>query len=285
MSLKKIITLLFIICASKAFAQHELLDKITDSITTEGKALFRSEWTSWYGTDVFEAKCPSKVPLSGGYFSYETGDNLINIFYSKGDNPDVLAAISFEKDLKSEHYILDTIRRPFNDQERDYYTIRKTAAKRATIDTTFRYFKNTSLNMVPLIQKGVKRVYALTGPKANGVVIFGNDYLMNFNNSNEITSVQRLHKSIIPFYNTADTSKAAKTTMHSHLPQTGDFITATDICTLMLYEKFTTWEQHYVISKNDISIWDCKKNNLLILTMEVWKKINEDQQKRHPDKQ
>jgi hypothetical protein len=73
--------------------------------------------------------------------------------------------------------------------------------------------------------------------------------------------------------------------MHTHLPQSGDYITATDICTLMLYAKFTTWDQHYVISKNDVSIWDCKKNQLVILTMEAWKKIAADQEERHPKKE
>jgi len=69
--------------------------------------------------------------------------------------------------------------------------------------------------------------------------------------------------------------------MHSHLPETGDFITATDICTLMLYEKFTTWKTHYVISKNYVSIWDCKKDDLVILTMQAWKRIIDDQKQRN----
>jgi len=122
----------------------------------------------------------------------------------------------------------------------------------------------------------------LTGTEAHGVVIFGNDYLINFNSKDEIESVKRLHKNIIPIYTKADSGKTTVATMHSHLPETGDFITATDICTLMLYEHLTPWGQHYVISKNDISIWDCKKNDLVILTMEAWKRIQEDQKTRHP---
>jgi hypothetical protein len=37
--------------------------------------------------------------------------------------------------------------------------------------------------------------------------------------------------------------------MHSHLPESGDFSTATDICTLMLYAQITKWKQHIVVSK------------------------------------
>jgi len=280
-----LISVVLLASATCAFAQHEELDKITDSISNEGKALYHSEWASWYGTDIFVAKCPAKRPLSGGYFSYETDNNLINLFFSKDAEPVVLATITFGKDFNAENYKLDTVPRKLNKIEHDYYMIRIAASKRAQSDTTFKYFKNTSLNIIPLVQKGVKKAYALTGPNANGVVIFGNDYLINFNEANEITTIKTLHKNIIPIYMKADSNKTILSTMHSHLPETGDFITATDICTLMLYEKFTPWSTHYVISKNNVSIWDCKKDILVILTMDAWKRIGADQKTSNPDKQ
>ena len=43
-------------------------------------------------------------------------------------------------------------------------------------------------------------------------------------------------------------------TIHNHQEETGDFITATDICTLMLYEKFAKWKNHIVVSKKYMSI-------------------------------
>jgi hypothetical protein len=280
---KTIFTFLLICCVIKLFAQYDRLNQITDSITTEGKALYSSEWASWYGTDIFTAKCPNIRPLSGGYFSYETNNELINIFYSKGNAPVVIASISFKKDFNVNNYKLDTVRRAFTAIEQDYYEIRTTALKRSLNDTTFKHFKNTSLNIIPIIQQNIKKAYALTGPETNGVIIFGNDYLLTFNKQNEITAVKTLHKNIISIKINADTGKAAVATVHSHLPQSGEFISATDICTLMLYEKFTPWETHYVVSKNYISIWDCKKNSLLILTMEAWKRIMDDQKKRHPE--
>ncbi|WP_295792535.1 hypothetical protein [Mucilaginibacter sp.] len=289
--MKKKLTLiiLHLICAAKLFAQHdavrEAIDRATDSIQTEGKALYRSEWASWYGTDVFLEKCPAKKALSGGYFSYETSDQLVNIFFSNGDSPKVIATISFGKDFNQDNYKLDTAERNLTNIERDYYNIRTVAFKRAISDTSFKHYKNTGLNVVPLIQKDVKKAYILTSPKANGIVIFGNDYLINFNNVNEITRIKSLHKNIIYTQAKADTGSAITTAYHTHLKESGDFMSATDICTLMLYEKLTTWKQHYVISKNDISIWDCDKNELVILTMEAWNKINADKKSRHPDKQ
>jgi len=263
--LKKIsLVTVFIIVAVSAFAQHERLNQIADSIKKEGKALYRSEWASWYGTDIFEARCPEKKVLSGGYFSYETPDNLVNIFFSKGENPFVLASIYFARDFNSNNYRLDTARRKFTANELSYYTIRTAAKKRAKIDTSFKYYKNTSLNIIPIINGDLKKVYALTGPNLNGIVIFGADYMLTFNSNNEITSVNTLHRNIIPIYNKKDTGNVTTTgTMHTHTPQTGDFITATDICTLMLYEKIAKWQTHYILSKNYVSIWDCKKDDLL----------------------
>ncbi len=282
---KTAVLLILLVCVIRAFAQHERLGHIADSIVTEGTALYHSEWASWYGTDIFVDKCAAKRSLSGGYLSYETNNNLINIFFSKGDDPLVIATISFEKDFNPGNYKLDTVERKLNKTERDYYTIRMAALKVATSDTTFKHYNNTGLNVVPLIQKDAKKAYILTSPKPNGVIIFGNDYLVNFDKGNEISSVKRLHKNIIPIYTKADSGKTITGSIHSHLPETGDFITATDICTLMLYEKFTTWNTHTVISKNYISIWDCKKNILAILTMEAWKKIDEDRKPPHPNKE
>jgi len=43
----------------------------------------------------------------------------------------------------------------------------------------------------------VKKVYVLTGPQQNGVVIFGNDYLLTFDKNNKLTLKKQLHRNII----------------------------------------------------------------------------------------
>jgi hypothetical protein len=282
---RTIILIAFLSGATEVFAQRDRLDFITDSIVNEGKALYRSEWASWYGTDIFLAKCPDKKSLSGGYLSYETADSLVNIFFSKGDAPNVFATISFGKDFDSKNYKLDTGTRKFTPVENALFSIRTAALKRALSDSAFKRFKNTGINLVPIIQKDVKKVYILTSPEMNNMVVLGNDYLVNFDSEDQVTAFKKLHKNIQFLSTKADSGKTADVAMHTHLPESGDFITATDICTLMLYEKFTTWKQHYVISKNDISIWDCKKNQLFIMTMEAWKRIQDDQETRHPKKE
>ncbi|MEN0054142.1 MAG: hypothetical protein AAGC65_10755 [Mucilaginibacter sp.] len=285
------VRVLILICtllafASKTFAQHKDTQRITDSIVNEGKALYRSEWASWYGTDIFFAQCKEKRALVGGYISYETPTGLNNVFFSKGNDPVALGTTSFGNDFNEKNYKLDTITRKLNASEKELISIRQAVVKRMGTDTIFKYFNNTELNPIPFIKNGIKKVYILTGPKANGVVIFGNDYLVSFNKQNNITDIKRLHKNLIaiPYHQaTADSSKTERAAAHSHLPETGDFITATDICTLMLYEKFTTWKQYYVLSKNYVSIWDCKKDDLFEMTMEAWKKMEEDHANRQPN--
>jgi hypothetical protein len=82
---------------------------------------------------------------------------------------------------------------------------------------------------------------------------------------------KRLHKNILFLeYNNKSDEKGS---MHTHLPETGDFITSTDICTLMLYEKFTQWEQYLVISAKYVSFWNCKSNILTVISLKAFDRI------------
>ena len=235
---------------------------------------------SWYGTDIFLEKYKDRENV-GGYFSYSDNNIAKCVFFSKGDTSKVIGTISFDSSYNVNNAQVDLTEREFTTNENELHLIRKIALKTINSDTLFKHYKNTNLNLIPIISNGEKKVYVLTGPKENGVVIFGNDYLLTFNANNQLVNKKQLHRNIISinYGNTKDTTVVG--TMHSHLPETGDFITATDICTLMLYEKFAKWQQHYVISKNYVSIWDCNKNILAILTKQAWDNINNDQKKRH----
>src|SRR4030095_6186360 len=84
--------------------------------------------------------------------------------------------------------------------EKTLYTIRRKALEEINTnkDSLFKFYKNTSLNLIPIVYKGEKKVYVLTGPSVSGVVVFGNDYLFKFDENNNILSIKRLHKNIIP---------------------------------------------------------------------------------------
>src|SRR5689334_25137465 len=78
-------------------ASHAQNNSQTDAIVSEGKAMYRSEMASWYGTDIFVEKFKYQRNNIGGYFSYVTANNMAScVFFSKEEKPKVLATITFD---------------------------------------------------------------------------------------------------------------------------------------------------------------------------------------------
>ena len=254
--------MLLLLFRFSSFAQQDLA-AITKPIVEEGKMLYRSEMASWYGTDLFLEKYTNKDNI-GGYFSYADGDVTKCIFYSKADKPKVLGAITFDSTYDTKTANVELGERSFSKKEKELYDIRDAAKKLMLTDTLFENFDNTSLNLIPIIVNNERRVYILTGAEKKGVVIFGNDYLLTFDKGANVLTKKKLHANILPSYYGEKDGKKSVGSVHSHNSQTGDFITATDICTLMLYEKIAEWEQYVVLSEHYVNIWNCKTNTLTV---------------------
>lgn len=283
--MKKIATILLTLLSLNVFGQDTPTEQARP-IVAEGKRLYKSEMASWYGTDIFLESYKDRANI-GGYFSYSDNNVAKCIFFSKSDKPKVIGTISFDSTYNTKTAKADLTERDFTINESDLFAIRKIALATINSDTLFKTYKNTNLNLIPLIFNGEKKVYVLTGPEQNGVVIFGNDYLMTFDKDNNLIGKKQLHKNIISisYGGKEEEGKEIEGTIHTHLPETGDFITATDICTLMLYEKFAKWKQHNVVSKNYLNIWNCLTDQLVVIPMGTIDKINKDQEKRNKKKQ
>ena len=185
--MKKLLTLITLfILAQNAIAQKNVLRHIDDSINAEGEMLYRSEWASGHSTQIFASSFGEKKLLSGGYFSYETEKGMTTIFFSKNEWPVVLATVKFDHGLDSSKYSIDTTTRKFTEVEKDFYAIRSKAAQVVLNDTLFKFYQNTSLNLVPIIGNGAKRVYVITAQTVPDEVLLGNDYLINFDKDNNI---------------------------------------------------------------------------------------------------
>jgi hypothetical protein len=259
--------------------------ELAQLVVAEGKLLYKSEMASWFGTDIFLEHFKDRAKI-GGYFSYTDNGIAKCVFFSKASEPKVIGTISFDSTYDTRIAEIDLFERDFSNNEHDLYEIRRLALNEIQTDTLFKTYSNTNLNLIPLINGNEKKVYVLTGPQQTGVVIFGNDYLLTFNSENKLLHKKQLHKNIIPIYygeKVAD-GEQVEATFHNHLPETGDFITATDICTLMLYEKAAKWKSHNVVSEKYLNIWDCEKDELNVISMDVIKKINKDQDKRKKKK-
>lgn len=278
--MKELLALLFL-CQSLCTAAKENLDAKAHAIFAEGKRLYTSEMASWYGTDLFAELYRDKEKV-GGYFSYAENDKARCVFYSKGESPKVIWTITFDSTFNVKTANIDNRERELDNMEREFYTIREAAKAIIKSDTFFKVYKDTNLNLIPDLYDGARKVYILTSPEKNGVILLGNDYLLTFHKTGSLKSKKQLHRNLIPIAYSNDTLE--KQTMHTHLPETGDFITPTDVCTLMLYGRFTHWKQHYVTSSKYISFWLFRNNNLIILPKSVIRKINEHQEKTEPEK-
>ncbi|GAB3832832.1 hypothetical protein [Pontibacter rugosus] len=282
--MNRILTVVFALLILSAFGQNKPTEK-AQPIIEEGKLLYGSEMASWYGTDLFMESYRDRGNI-GGYFSYTANDTSKCIFFSKSEMPEVIGTISFDSTYNASTAKIDLGRRKFTEAEHGLYTIRQLALAEINADTLFKTYNNTTLNLIPLIKGNEKKVYVLTGPQESGVVIFGNDYLLTFDDRHKLTLKKQLHRNIIPIYYGGEEEKDQQIegTMHSHLPETGDYITATDICTLLLYGKFAKWKTHNVVSKKYLNIWDCETDQLTVVSMDVVEKIHRDQERRNKKK-
>ncbi|MCF8426705.1 MAG: hypothetical protein K9H61_03075 [Bacteroidia bacterium] len=258
------LTLTFFISLS-LFAQKNAEEQ---AIVDEGKMLFKSEMASWNATDILQEKYSELLEGVGGYFSYPVGERELCVFFSKENTPNVILEISFDSSFSVKKAEIKKVYRGFTPFENDMYAIRKVALKLINSDTFFLKYENTALNLIPLIEGESRKVFVLTGPRQNGVVIFGNDYLIQFDTSNQILSKKRLHKNIIPNEYSSNKKKGKGTEVggvHMHLPGTGVYITSTDICTLMLYQKRAGWKSYMVMSEKYMNIWTCESNSLAVV--------------------
>lgn len=272
---KTLFLILFALLSLSIFSQKSV-DQQIESIKKEGVKLYKSEMASWYGTDIFIEQYQNKENI-GGYLSYSEKDKNICIFYSNSNKPKVIGTIAFDDSFDITKVNIDLTERAFNSTENQLYILRKKAQDIIYNDETsfFQHYENTKFNLIPLIEKEVSKVYLLTGPSISNVVVFGNDYLLTFNKQNELIDKKALHKNIIPI-EFGEEGENIESTMHSHLPETGDLMTATDICTLMLYGKFTSWKKHLVVSENYLNIWNMADDSYHIMTMDAVNKIIEE---------
>ncbi|MCS3737398.1 hypothetical protein [Mucilaginibacter dorajii] len=270
--MKKLFTLITLfILAQNVTAQKKVLRQIADSINAEGEMLYRSEWASGHSTQIFASSFGRKKLLSGGYFSYETKKEMTTIFFSKNEGPVVLATVKFDHGLDSSKYSIDTTTRKFTENEKEFYTIRSKAAQAVLNDTLFKFYEHTSLNLVPIIKNGTKKVYVITAQTAPDEILLGNDYLINFDKDNGIIRKTKLHNNLIPLGTGG--KEAIKASSHQHLGETSPFITATDICAFKLWKAKTTWVISFVVSVGYVSAWHFRDEFLEILTQDEWQKI------------
>lgn len=270
--MKKLLLLLLLVPLF-SLAQKENIEEIL----AEGKLLYRLEKGSWYSTDDMLANYPEKRDSIGGYLSYETDDHKVNsIFYSRFNPNDIILRYHFDSLVTPKPIRVEDHTQRATTIETRLIKLRSSASEVVYNDkeSFFSHYENTSFNIIPLIDGKRGKVYILTAPQKGNYVIIGNDYLLTFNKKDEYATKIKLHNSILAFDFASDDSENNVTSaIHSHVVT--ELITATDICTLLLYKDYLKWETHYVIGEKYVSIFDLNKEIVAKMTTKAWKKISE----------
>ena len=143
--------------------------------------------TAWHGTDIVLAKYEGVRKILGGYFAYGTQSGSRCVFYDRSETPKVIATVDFDSTLTVKSAQSKEVKRSFTNKENALYALRNRTYEAVRKDTIFKFYKNTSLNIIPIVRKKERKVYILTAPKKTGVMIIGNDYLLSFREATKIT--------------------------------------------------------------------------------------------------
>ena len=270
--MKTIFTAVFLVSFSICFAQKPDADKLLE----EGKMLYYLEKASWYATDHFLEAFKSKIDQIRGYLSYYGNNGKVySIFYSQSQTGEIelLARYMFDADPKPDFISLDTLSLKPLPIEYELFTLRNSTLKLMyeNDDDFFLFYENTSNNIIPIIDKKERKVYILTASEQYGNVFIGNDYLLTFTPKGNLKDKRKLHNTLIeiPYKNPG--KEKITTTMHTHI--LSNHIEPTDICTLLLYRDYVEWDEHFVIHKDYISIFDLKDEMLTIMKKKDFEKI------------
>lgn len=271
--MKKILTLLLLSFSLLNFAQHQKAEQILE----EGKLLFKLEKASWHASDDYLERFPTTLEAVGGYVSYQDSEDEIHtIFFDHLNTHLILVHYHFGKMPEEKPAKVVSELREANDLEKDliqmFLDTRSKIMENA--ESFFSFYPNTSFNIVPVVKGRKKQVFVLTAPNESGLLILGNDYLMEYNQRNKLRKKHKIHNSILHFPTTSsEQDKVIQTTYHSHVVT--DLISSTDIGTLLLYRDHVEWKQHIVVSEKEVSIFDLDTEKLTIIKTKDWEKMNQ----------
>ena len=229
------------------------------------RAVYHLEKAAWVGTDLLLSDIPSQEAI-GGYLAYPVGrDSVRFVCYDRAATPNVLASVTFDHTFAVAVARRSSLPRKLREQELLLVKIRTEAIAALSTDPSVKMYENTNFNYIPLVHEGRQVVYVLTGPSAAGSVILGNDYLVTFTKKGKVRRVTQLHRNIISIPTEPEADSKVLATIHTHTNTTGHLITPTDICTLLLYRDYTSWQRHQVVSSKYLSIWDMENSKLTVL--------------------
>ncbi|MEM6772692.1 MAG: hypothetical protein AAF597_19090, partial [Bacteroidota bacterium] len=224
--------LLFVLALAPAAAPSLIAQTIEEqkqAVVAEGFALYRLEKAAWNATDIVQAQDEGIADNIGGYITYSDGGLTHCTFYDQQTPPQVLVSLAFDSTFNPAVAVTDYTPRSLTEQELRLTQLRQEGIKALQQDTSLRSYENTSFNLVPIVYAGVPKMYVLTGPQVSGVVVFGNDYLVTFDDEDKAAKVEKLHSDIIPVPYEKD-GQPIEDVIPAHTDPDRALMTPTDIC-------------------------------------------------------
>jgi hypothetical protein len=248
---------------SNAYCQDQDVEGSRKAILEEGIYLFRLEKASWHATDLLVKNNSKLLEQLAGYLSYIDGSSTRTIFWS--DENMILLTVSFDSLAAPDNGIEEDQTRNPTAIEEELILLRSKAYDMLVKNEGefFSFYENTSPNLIPVIRNNERMTFVLTGSKEKKLVI-GNDYKLIFNKDNQIIQKIKLHNTLIPIEQSGHEMKTVGS-MHTHILADQPFMTATDICTFLLYKDVFKLTNHVVISDKWTSIFHADKGYLIIV--------------------
>lgn len=231
-----------------------------DSVLMEGNLLYFYEKATWVSYDQV-ARHPDLRNKFETYLTYQTGKSIKTIvlghnwekciaeytFTSDYDTPDVTRVE--ERNLSVYEKKLIYIRERIINQLKD-----------EKYDMKVPEGYNLNFTLIPFGKK--YKMYVLTGTSQPNVIPFGNDYLFIADNYGNIEKWRKFHSELIPVTINYETQSSAEL-IHNH-PASNPLISASDICTFMLYGPLYDLERLSVYSEGRYMEYNMETNEIRV---------------------
>ncbi|MDD4972301.1 MAG: hypothetical protein PHT07_22970 [Paludibacter sp.] len=228
---------ILLIASTMLSAQIQLTDvqmKVKlDSILFEGNLLYRYEKAAWISIDMAKEKKSIEKDFFS-YLVYHEDDTVKALILNKK----LECIYEFRFVFQFDNPISDRIlTRTLTKKEQNLVStktgiINKIMEQKIPLGCPDGY----GLNMILMPREDGYKLYIITGTNKPEVIPFGNDYLFMIDDSGNIQSWKKIHSRLISMGPKSPNGEKVKEIFHSHL-STEPFISATDICTFMLYGK------------------------------------------------
>lgn len=247
--MKQILPYILIFFASVAIGQD--FEKLSKEILTEGIELYRNERASWISTDSVPEQ---DRELVNGYFTNKNGENYISIYVDKTDK-NAVYKFTFQPVGDLEIQLTQTEKNiPLSTTEMNILKVRKKAAGLSSMwYVQFGYTQIVNPNVIIYQTAPEFVVYVIPGAKQNGLLPIGGDLKMTFKPDGELDKLDAIHNNLIPFETHTPEETAYLGHEHRGKRLAKEYMTSTDVCTLLLYRNYLKENKHLSVHKRYIS--------------------------------